>query len=123
MADPAKRIENWTAKVTPERTAAQVTPQLSSIKQNAAFVMNDIVQMETQVRQVLNGAGASTIQYPFYLCFGREIWARIRNGMDGESLAQEAAVLIAKWVARGLTQSVLETIRTDVFNVSAPVGP
>jgi hypothetical protein len=123
MADPAKRIENWSAKMTPERTAAQVTPQLTSIKQNAAHVMNDIVQMETQVRQVLNGSGVPTIQYPFYLCYGRELWSRIRNGMEGESLAIEAAVLLAKWVARGLTQSVLQDIRTDVFNVSAPVAP
>src|SRR5512143_1369350 len=103
MADPTARIENWTAKVTPERTAEQVTPQLASIKENAAHVMNEIVQMETQVRQVLNGAGVPFIQYPFYLCFGREIWSRIRKGMEGESLAQEAAILITKWVARGLT--------------------
>ena len=123
MADPTKRIENWTAKVTPERTATQVTPQLSSIKQNAAFVMNDIVQMETQVRQVLNGAGVATIQYPFYLCFGREMWSRIRSGIDGESLAKEAAILIAKWKARGLTEAVLQGIRTDVFNCAAPIAP
>jgi len=123
MADPARRIENWTAKVTPERTAEQVTPQLTSIKQNAAHVMNDIVQMETQVRQVLNGAGVTCIHYAFYLCFGRELWSRIRNGMDGESLAIEAAVLIAKWKARGLTEAVLQAIRTDVFNVSAPLAP
>ena len=123
MGDPARRIENWSAKVTPERTAEQVTPQLTSIKQNAAHVMNDIVQMETQVRQVLNGAGVPTIQYPFYLCFGRELWSRIRNGMDGESLAMETAILIAKWVARGLAQSVLQSVRTDVFNVSAPIAP
>jgi len=28
--------------------------------------------------------------------------------------------VIAKWVARGLTQAVLQAIRTDVFNVVAP---
>ena len=123
MADPAKRIANWTAKVTPERTAEQVTPQLSSIKQNAAHVMNDIVQMETQVRQVLNGAGVPFILYPFYLNFGREIWALSRKEISGESLAQEAATLIAKWVARGLTPAVLQAIRTDVFNVGAPIAP
>ncbi len=123
MADPTARIENWTAKVTPERTAEQVTPQLASIKANAAFVMNDIVQMEAQVRQVLNAAGVPFIAYPYYLCFGREIWSKIRKGMEGDSLALEAATLIAKWVARGLTQAVLADIRTDVFNVSAPPAP
>jgi len=43
--------------------------------------------------------------------------------MSGESAAQAAAVLIAKWVARGLTQSVLQAIRTQVFNVGAPIAP
>ena len=58
---------------------------------------NSLVQMETQVRQVINGAG--------------------------EALAVEAAVLTAKWKARGLTEAVLQGIRTDVFNVSAPIAP
>jgi uncharacterized protein YdiU (UPF0061 family) len=43
--------------------------------------------------------------------------------MSGESAAQEAATLIAKWKARGLTQAVLETVRTQVFNIGAAVGP
>jgi hypothetical protein len=37
--------------------------------------------------------------------------------------SREAATLIAKWVARGLTQAVLQAIRTDVFNVAAPTAP
>jgi len=79
--------------------------------------------MELQAKQVCDAAGVPTIQYPFYLCFGREMWALSRKEISGESLAQEAATLIAKWVARGLTQAVLQAIRTDVFNVAAPVAP
>jgi hypothetical protein len=63
------------------------------------------------------------IQLPFYLNFGREIWALTRKEVSGETLAKEAAVLIAKWKARGLTEAVLQGIRTDVFNVSAPITP
>jgi hypothetical protein len=36
---------------------------------------------------------------------------------------QGAAILVAKWKARGLTEAVLQAIRTDVFNVVAPVAP
>jgi hypothetical protein len=79
--------------------------------------------METQVKQTIDASGVPTIQYPFYLCFGREMWSRLRKEMSGESLAQEAAVLIAKWVARGLTQAVLQAIRSEVFNVGAPIAP
>ena len=123
MADPTKRIDNWVAKVTPERTAAQVTPQLTDIKVNAAEAMNSMVQTDTKVQQVCNAAGVSIIQYPYYLAFGREMWALTRKDISGESLAQEAAILIAKWVARGLQQPVLQAIRTDVFNVAAPIAP
>ena len=122
MADPTKRIDNWVAKVTPERTAAQVTPQLTDIKVNAAEAMNSMVQTDTKVQQVCNAAGVSIIQYPFYLAFGREMFALQRREISGESLAREAGVLIAKWTARGLTSAVLQSIRTDAFNTEAPIG-
>ena len=66
------------------------------------------------------------------MCYGRiergvinvsALWALSRKDISGESLALEAATLIAKWVARGLEQSVLQSIRTNVFNVGAPVAP
>jgi hypothetical protein len=33
------------------------------------------------------------------------------------------AILVTKWTARGYTSAVLQAIRTDVFNVVAPVAP
>ena len=54
---------------------------------------------------------------------GRELFRLTRAEISGDSLAKEAQILITKWVARGLTQAVLQTIRSQVFNVSAPVGP
>lgn len=121
--DPNKRIEVWTTKTVPARTKAIVVTRLPSMRDNFTTKQNEILNMESQVRQVVNGAGVPTIQYPFYLCFGREMWALQKKGISGESLAIEAAVLIAKWVARGLTSAVLQGIRTDVFNVAAPIGP
>jgi len=91
--------------------------------QNVAAVVPLIAAMELQVKQVCDGAGVPTIQYPFYLCFGREMWSLSRREISGESLAIEAATLIAKWKARGLTEALLQAIRTDVFNISAPLRP
>ena len=91
--------------------------------QGMSSVVPLITAMELQVKQVCDGIGAPTIQYPFYLCFGREMWALTRKDISGETLALEAATLIAKWVSRGLTQPVLEAIRTGVFSVAAPVTP
>ena len=46
-----------------------------------------------------------------------------RPAPHGRSLAIEAQTLIDKWVSTGLVQSALEAIRTQVFNVAAPVAP
>lgn len=71
--------------------------------------------------QVLNTEGIATIMYAAYLGFANEMARLYWSGKSGTSLQNEALVLLNKWVARGLTQSVLEAIRLDVFNVTAPV--
>jgi len=123
MMDPAKRIANWNAKYNTERIKATLDDKRPGMLASVTAVFPMITAMELQVKQVCDGKGVPTIQYPFYLNFGREIWALTRKEVSGESLALEAAVLITKWVARGLTQSVLQAIRTDVFNVAAPIAP
>ena len=121
--DPTKRIDNWNGKYNLERVNAILTEKRPKMLQNMSSVVPLITAMELQVKQVCDGAGVATIQYPFYLCFGREMWSLSRSDISGESLAKEAKVLIDKWKARGLTEAVLQGIRTDVFNVSAPIAP
>ena len=121
--DPTKRINNWNEKYNLERVSAILTEKRPTMLQNMSAAIPLLTAMESQVKQVCDLAGVSTIQYPFYLDFGREMWRLSRSEFSGESLALEAATLIAKWVARGLTQSVLQDIRTGVFNVGAPVAP
>ena len=67
--------------------------------------------------------GVSVAQYATYLAFGREIWRIVRNGLSGNAAAKEAATLAQKWVGRSLTLSVLELIRTQVFNIGPVSGP
>jgi len=123
MMDPTRRIAKWNVKYNTERIKATLDEMRPTMLQNVTAVFPMITAMELQVKQVCDGSGVPTIQYPFYLNFGREIWALTRKEVSGESLAKEAATLIAKWVARGLTQSVLQAIRSDVFNVGAPIAP
>jgi hypothetical protein len=123
MMDPTRRIAKWNAKFNTERIKGILDDLRPAMLANVTAVFPMITAMELQVKQVCDGAGVATIQYPFYLNFGREIWALTRKEVSGESLAKEAAVLIAKWKARGLTEAVLQGIRTDVFNVAAPIAP
>ena len=118
--DPSKRIANWDAKFNTERIKSTLDDLRPAMLSHVQAVFPLIASMETQVKQTLDGEGVSITDYPFYLDFGREVWHLQRIEVSGESLAQEVALLIAKWVARGLDQTVLEKVRTDVFNVSAP---
>ena len=123
MMDPTRRIAKWNAKFNTERIKATLDDMRPTMLQNVTAVFPLLTAMELQVKQVCDGSGVSTIQYPFYLNFGRELWALSRKDISGESYAKEAAILVTKWTARGLTQAVLQAIRTDVFNVAAPVAP
>ena len=121
MIDPAKRIENWDAAFDTATIKTKLDKKRPKMLEHVSSVQPMLAAMELQVKQVCDGAGVSVIQLPFYLCFGREMWALTRRDISGETMAIEAAVLITKWTARGLTAAVLQGIRTDVFNVSAPI--
>lgn len=84
----------------------------------AALIHNRAVEVMTS--QVLDVEGVGTIVYPYYYAFARSLDKLKRHGLAGESLAIEAAILTGTWVARGLSQDVLETIRTQVFDVGPP---
>ena len=123
MIDPTKRIAKWNAKYDTTRVKAILDEMRPTMLANVTAVFPMITAMELQVKQVCDGAGVPIIQYPFYLNFGRQIWALSRKEVSGESLAQESAILITKWTARGLQGPVLQAIRTDVFNVASPIAP
>jgi hypothetical protein len=123
MMDPAKRIAKWNAKFNTERIKATLDDLRPNMLANVTATFPLLTAMELQVKQVCDGSAVATIQYPFYLNFGREIWALTRKDISGDSLAKEAQILVTKWVARGLTLAVLTDIRSQVFNVPAPVAP
>jgi hypothetical protein len=119
-SDPTKRIASWDTKYNIERISAILTEKRPKMFEHVREVFMALFAMELQVKQVLDAEGVSIITYPFYLNFGREMWRLRRMYLSGESMAAEAATLIGKWVSRGLTQSVLETIRSQTFDVGAP---
>jgi hypothetical protein len=122
--DPAARIAKWNAKYNTERIKATLDDMRPAMYASVQATFPKLVAMELKVKQVLDLEGVSVTQYPFYLSFGRELWRVVNtNEMAGESAAVEAAVLLAKWTARGYSQAVLENIRTGVFNISRPTTP
>ena len=117
------RYEKWSKRFSAD--SQSVSPSMSRltggtvIPSRVANAFNDLVANDEAVRAVLDLEGISVLQYAFYLGFGRQMW-KLTSRIAGETAAVEAANLIGLWVARGLSQTILETIRTQVFGVSAP---
>ena len=84
--DPVKRIENWNTKYNLERVNAILTEKRPKMLEHVNAIYVSLAGMESQVKQVLDIAGASMIQYPFYLCFGRGA-ARKPEKSDQQHLA------------------------------------
>ena len=121
--DPSKRIAKWNVKYNTERIKAVLDEMRPDMYARVQAVFPLLTAMESQVKQVLDLQGIQTINYPWYLCFGREVWKLQRQEVSGEALAVTVATLVSKWADRGLSLAVLEIIRTGVFNVNAPTGP
>jgi len=114
------RVAKWDKRFTAEHVSAIITAEKAKFLENNTASTADLVHYETLTQGVLNQEGVPIIDRPDYLSFSREVWAK-RRRFAGEALAIEVATLLGKWVSRTLQQSVLETIRTQVYNISPPV--
>jgi hypothetical protein len=119
MSDVTKRIAQWNLKYDPARIKEITEAGKPAYSQRVAAVFPDMYQTEISVKQVLDGQGVSVADVADYLCFGREMWSKSKK-FSGALLVKEAATLIAKWKDRGMSQAVLEAIRSEVFNVGPP---
>jgi hypothetical protein len=114
----AQRIASYLAKTVPATVSLKVASVLSGMTTGFSAAVDSLVPMETQTQALLNDADVPTIQYPFYLNFGRELWAKIRKGIDGPSLAALGQSLHDKYVGYGLETAVLADIAGQVFNIT-----
>lgn len=117
MRNDAERIAKYLAKVVPATVSLKIAGVLDGMRSNFGPAAESIVDMETQVQAILNDDKVPTIQYPFYLSFGREIWKLIRNGIDGNTLDGMAQSFHDKYVDYGLATATLVRIADEVFNL------
>ena len=122
MKSDAARSDKYTAKTVAATVGLIVAAELPDMRQNFADAagMSDLVAKEQQIQGLLNGESPAvpTIQYPFYLCFGREVWKLVRTGIAGPALTNAAQGVRDKWNYKGfLTASILDDISLSVFNI------
>ena len=122
MKSDADRSSSYNSKTTAATVALIVAATLPDQRTNFADPagMSDLVGKEQQIQGILNGLSPAvpTIYYPFYLAFGRELWALVRKGIAGAALINAAQGVRDKWNYKGfLTATTLDKIALDVFNV------
>lgn len=119
MRTDQQRGEAYVAKVAPTTVGLKVAAVLAGMKTGFQAAINDLVPIEMQIQGLLNGYGdVPTIQYPFYLNFGREIWAKRNRGIAGDSLEAQAQSLHDYYEAYGLATLHLIDIAAVVFNIT-----
>jgi hypothetical protein len=74
------------------------------------------------VKQVCVSRGVSVVSLCGYRSFALQV-DKTRKRVSGHDLRLVVNALVERYVKLGLERKVLEAIRTDVFNVSAPIAP
>jgi hypothetical protein len=82
--------------------------------------LTQISQAVDQGRQILCARGVSTVFFPYYHAFSRELYKLTRQELPDGMIRSRFAQTAGKWIARGLDQAVLLEIASDVFLLSLP---
>ncbi|MEO0107640.1 MAG: hypothetical protein ABIK62_00475 [candidate division WOR-3 bacterium] len=123
MRSVEDRIRNYTDGVIPERVKEDFTTKKPIMVAKITDLFNQLTTIEDRVKGVLSGESVATCDYVKYHCFAREVWKKQRRFGGGTGLIDEVALLVAKWRARGCTDSVLTKIRNEVFALQPPSAP
>lgn len=121
MQTSTQRKDAYAAKNVAATVALKVASRLSGMKTGFGVAVQSLVPIEIQIQGILNGWAASpvpTIQYPFYLNFGREIWGAKIKGIAGPALTLRAQGLSTFYQAKFYQGPVLIKIALDCFGLT-----
>jgi hypothetical protein len=118
-----QRKDKYGAGYQAATVSLKVASRLSGMKTGFGAAVDSLVPKEQMIQGILNEETIPTIQYPFYLNFGREIWSRIFKGIAGDSLLQMAQACSETYTQKGLDNTVLLHIALDVFSLTLVAFP
>jgi hypothetical protein len=112
----ARRSARYQAKLKPERVKEDLEANREQMIQNQKVAMEEIVRIETAIKSLLASEPVPSVQYIWYLDFGRQVHKLMGKFSGGYALQTEVTLLMDRWVARHLDRKVLERIRFEVFS-------
>jgi hypothetical protein len=111
------RIDTYDANYASTTVGLKVAAQLASMKAGLAAATGPLNQVELKIQGILNDTGSTNpLLIPYFLNFGRELWALGRKGYSGTIGLARATDLHAKYVSYGLATATVKRIALDVFN-------
>jgi len=121
MRTDAQRIGAYISKTVAGTVGLKIAAMLEGMKTGFTSAAESLVPLETQCQALLNGLGTvPSCDYPFYMSFVRELWARQYKGIDGDGLVGFAITCCAKWTAYGLVEANLQAIALTLFGIVIP---
>ena len=103
-----ERTEKWAKKLSgatrKQRIDAQ-KPQMVRLEKEAT---EHLVAIELAVKELARGE--PLVHLPYYIIFGKELY-RLSKKHKGFSWVEEAEILEDKWKARGLSNTILNSIK------------
>ena len=118
MKTDLQRDDSYIAKTVAATVSLKVASRLATMKTGFSTAMLSLVPIEIAIQAVLNDADVPTIDYPFYLNFGREIWKLQNKGIDGTTLASSAQSLHNKYESYGFATATLADIADQIFHIT-----
>ncbi|MEO0108271.1 MAG: hypothetical protein ABIK62_03760 [candidate division WOR-3 bacterium] len=117
--DPIRSERKYRRKFDEQHVAKQLRLAREDMQDAYASAQAELSNCEEVTREILGEYNVPSISYPFYLNFARQVW-KARRRFTGETLKTEVQILVDKWKARRLDESVLDEIRSRVFTISKP---
>jgi len=114
-----RRIEKWDVKLAGDVLSERVANLKPMMKSQIEAEFPALVEIENEVKVILGDVGISSSLNPPYLNFARETY-RLSKRLLGKQLLREVNAAMAKWIARGFDQDILERIRNTVFTLTTP---
>jgi len=104
----SSRIDKWTAKLRGSTRKQRYDAQKKEMCRKEKTATEKLVQIEKQVKQVVQGE--SLLHIPYYIIFAKEIWKRASYHTH-QTLVNEVEILQQKWIKRGLNWQLLDRIK------------
>jgi len=124
QSGPGQRTEKYTVKFNPAYIGDYITANKSRMSTGAGFSFDKQAQIQMRIRAVLAGEAVTSLQYMWYYAFGNEVRGILTGfRVIGAAAVAEVAIVLYKYKTRGLSESVLNKVRSEVFSIPAPGSP